>query len=147
MAGALTSTVSFTEIPGIVLLPLLCDQIGKKREIIGLSFLLIAFSSGIVALVSPLSWFVSPILGFNFGGVFALLLAIPAQLVERDKVGSAAGAVISIGYVGALVGPPALGYLRDLMGSFSTGFLILGFVGLMSTTVSFTLPGSGSPRS
>jgi CP family cyanate transporter-like MFS transporter len=147
MAGAVTSTVSFTEIPGIILLPLLCDRIGKKREIIGLSFLLIAISSGIVALVSPLSWFVSPILGFNFGGVFALLLAIPAQLVERDKVGRVAGAIISIGYVGALVGPPALGYLRDLMGSFSMGFLILGFVGLMSTSLSFTLPGSKSPRS
>jgi len=147
MAGAVTSTVSFTEIPGIILLPLLCDQMGKRREIIGLSFLLIAISSGIVALVSHLSWFVSPIFGFNFGGVFALLLAIPAQLVERDKVGRAAGAVISIGYVGALVGPTALGYVRDLMGSFSVGFLILGFVGIMSTSLSFTLPGSKFPRS
>ena len=147
MAGAVTSTVSFTEIPGILLLPLLCDRIGKKREIIGLSFLVIAISSGIVALVSPLSWFVSPILGLNFGGVFALLLGIPAQLAERGKVGRAAGAVISIGYVGALVGPPALGYFRDLTGSFSMGFLILGFVGLMSTSLSFTLPSSKTPVS
>jgi CP family cyanate transporter-like MFS transporter len=144
MAGAITSTVSFTEIPGILLLPLLCDRIGKKKEIIGLSFLLIAVSSAMVALASPLSWFVAPILGITFGGVFALLLAIPAQLAEGNKVGRAAGAVLSIGYVGALLGPPALGYFRDLMGSFSMGFLILGFVGLLSASLSFTLLGSKS---
>jgi len=105
-----------------------------------LSFSLISICSAIVSISPSLSWFVSPILGITFGGTFALLLTLPVELVERGKVGRAAGTIISIGYIGALIGPPLTGYLRDLTGGFGVGFLFMAFVGLFAMGLSYTLP-------
>ncbi len=74
------------------------------------------------------------------GGVFSLLLSLPVELVEAKKVGRAAGAIISIGYAGALVGPPAAGYLRDLTGNFAAAFLATALVGLLAAGLSYRLP-------
>ena len=74
------------------------------------------------------------------GGVFSLLLSLPVELVETKKVGRAAGAIISIGYAGALVGPPVAGYLRDLTGNFTASFLATAFMGLGAAVLSYWLP-------
>jgi len=103
-------------------------------------FLMIAICSAIVSLSPSLSWFVSPLLGLTFGGIFALLLILPVELVEREKVGRTAGAIISIGYVGALIGPPITGYLRDLTGDFAVGFIVMAFFGLVAVGLSYILP-------
>jgi len=140
LAATATSSISFIEIPAVLLIPLLSDRIGRRRIIMISGFSMIAICSAIVSLSPSLSWFVSPVLGLTFGGIFALLLALPVELVEREKVGRAAGAIISIGYVGALIGPPITGYLRDLTGDFSVGFIVMAFVGLVAVGLSYILP-------
>jgi CP family cyanate transporter-like MFS transporter len=141
-AAAATSLISFPEIPGVILFPLISDRTGKGRTILVAGFLVIALGSAGLALYMGATWFVTPVLGVVFGGTFALLLAMPAQLVERRKVASAAGAVISIGYVGALAGPLIAGYIRDLTGSFSMAFLIVAVTGLISAALSLRAPKS-----
>ena len=143
-AAAATSVISFMEIPAIILIPILSDRTGKRKLITILSFLVIAICSVAVALVPSWTWVVAPFLGITFGGVFVLILAMPVELVERNKVGRAAGAIISIGYVGALLSPPIIGYLRDLTGNFSLGFLMMALAGLVSAGLSFALPAARS---
>jgi CP family cyanate transporter-like MFS transporter len=139
-AATATSLISFTEIPGILLFPVLSNRIGRRRMFIFFSFFLIAVCSAIVAFRPSLSWFLSPIFGITFGGTFALLLALPVEIVEGDKVGRAAGAILSIGYLGALLGPPLTGLLRDMTGAFGLGFLILTFAGFVAAGLTYGLP-------
>jgi cyanate permease len=140
LAATATSIISFTEIPAVLLVPVLSDRTGRKKLIIILSFSLISICSVAVALGSFMSWFVTPILGITFGGIFALLLSLPVELVKREKVGGVAGAIISIGYVGALMGPLITGYLRDFTGSFTVGFMVMAFGGLVAVGLSCALP-------
>ncbi len=139
-AATATSIISFAEIPAMFFIPVLSDWTGKRRLIIVLSFVSMSICSATVAASPSLSWFMVPALGITMGGVFSLLLALPVQMVETKKVGRAAGAILSIGYVGALIGPPAAGYLRDLTGNFSAAFLATAFVGLAAAGLSYGLP-------
>ncbi len=69
-----------------------------------------------------------------------MLLALPVEVVEREKVGRAAGAVISIGYFGALIGPPAAGFLRDYTGDFALAFLATALTAVLAAILSCALP-------
>jgi len=138
-AATATSVISFVEVPAVLLIPILSDLTGGRRFILVLGFSLICICSAGLAFNTASSWFVTPVLGTTFGGIFALLLATPVEFFEKEKVASAAGAIISIGYVGALVGPLMTGYLRDSTGSFVVGFLVLALAGLVSAGLSYVL--------
>jgi len=138
-AATATSVISFVEVPAVLLIPILSDVTGGRRFVPVVGFFLISICSAGLAFNPALSWFVNPVLGTTFGGIFALLLVTPVELVGKEKVASAAGAIISIGYVGALTGPLITGYLRDSTGSFVVGFLVLALVGLVSAGLSYVL--------
>jgi CP family cyanate transporter-like MFS transporter len=140
LAATATSVISFLEIPAVLLVPMLSDRTGRRRLIMISSFLLLAISSATVSLSPSSIWLVSPVFGITFGGIFALLLSLPVELVKQEQVGRAAGGIISIGYIGALTGAPITGYLRDLIGDFSFGFMVMGFVGLIAAGLSYILP-------
>jgi MFS family permease len=55
-----------------------------------------------------------------WGAVYTLL----AQMVRAEELGTAFGFSNSISFVGAIVGPTATGWLRDLTGSFSSGCVL-----------------------
>lgn len=141
-ASTATSFISFLEMPSMFLVPLLSDRTGKRRLIIILSFVLMAICSVAVAANPSLSWLAIPVFGITMGGTFSLLLALPVHLAEAKKVGRVAGAIISMGYAGALIGPPAAGYLRDLTGNFAAAFLAMAFIGLLAAGLSYKLPES-----
>ncbi len=146
-AAAATSVISFVEIPAVLLVPVLSDRTGRRTLILILGFSLISICSASLAFNTDSSWFVAPLLGTTFGGIFALLLAMPVELVEQEKVASVAGAIISIGYVGALTGPIITGYLRDLTGNFVAGFLVVALAGLVSVALSYALSAVQPQRS
>jgi CP family cyanate transporter-like MFS transporter len=140
LAATATSVISFLEIPAVLLVPMLSDRTGRRRLIMISSFLLLAICSATVSLSPSSIWLVSPVFGITFGGIFALLLALPVELVKQEQIGRAAGGIISVGYIGALTGAPITGYLRDLIGDFSFGFMVMGFVGLIAAGLSYILP-------
>jgi CP family cyanate transporter-like MFS transporter len=140
LAATATSVISFLEIPAVLLIPMLSDRTGRRRLIMISSFLLLAVSSATISLSPSSIWLLSPVFGITFGGIFALILSLPVELVKQEQVGRAAGAIFSIGYIGALTGAPITGYLRDLTGDFSFGFIVMGFVGLMAAGLSYILP-------
>ncbi|MCJ7596337.1 MAG: MFS transporter [Desulfobacterales bacterium] len=147
-AAAVTSMISFVEVPAVLLVPILSDRTGRRKIIILACFFLIALCAVLVSLAPSWSWAAAPVLGITFGAPFALLLAFPAQFSRHEKVGSAAGLVLSIGYAGALLGPPLAGYVRDITGAFSIGFLGMAGAALLAALLSLALPDSaGRARS
>jgi len=145
-AAAATSVISFVEVPAVLLIPMLSDRTGRRRLILVSGFSLISICAASLALNAGSSWFVAPVLGTTFGGIFALLLAMPVGLVEQEKVASVAGAMISIGYIGALTGPIITGYLRDLTENFIIGFLVMALAGLVSVVLSYALSAAQPQR-
>ncbi len=141
LAGAATSLISFVEVPGILLFPFLSDRTGRGKAIITSSFLLLALSLLILSVKPSLSWALAPVLGTTFGGIFVLLLVFPAQFSSQERIGRAAGAILSLGYIGALVGPILAGYLRDRTGGFSTGFMVMSGAAALAVCLSLTFAG------
>lgn len=139
-SAGVTSLILFVEAPSVLFISMLSDRIGAKRAIMVICFLSLSFCSTVLAFKPSWSWFLSPIFGITLGGIFVLLLTLPVEIAKRDRVGRAAGGIISIGYIGALSGPPLAGYLRELTGNFTLGFIILSFIGLIATTLCFTFP-------
>jgi CP family cyanate transporter-like MFS transporter len=139
-AGAVTSVISFVEVPAILLVPHLSNRAGKGKLIIMMSFLLISMCALATLFHPSLTWIVAPVFGMTFGGAFVLLLAFPAQFTKKEKVGRAAGAILAIGYLGALIGPPFAGYLRDITGSFFSTFMVMAGAGLIAFCLSARFP-------
>ena len=89
-----------------------------------------------------------------WGAVYALL----ARLVRPEELGTAFGFSNSISFIGAIVGPTATGWVRDLTGSFSAGCVLAAVLALAGAALAFAVrvppaltppprprPRSGSP--
>jgi MFS family permease len=89
-----------------------------------------------------------------WGAVYALL----ARLVRAEELGTAFGFSNSLSFVGAIVGPTATGWVRDLTGSFSAGCVLAAALALTGAALAFAVrvppaitppprprPRSGSP--
>ena len=70
-----------------------------------------------------------------WGAVYALL----ARLVRAEELGTAFGFSNSISFVGAIVGPTATGWVRDLTGSFSAGCVLAAVLGLTGVVRAFAV--------
>jgi len=139
-AGMAASIISFLEVPAILLVPFLSHRIGKTKSIIMINFLCIAVLLLILSLKPSFCWVLAPLLGMTFGGTFVLLMAFPAQFSLKAKVGRAAGAILSIGYIGALLGPFSAGYLRDVVGNFFPVFLVMVGASVLAFFLSLAFP-------
>jgi MFS transporter, ACS family, tartrate transporter len=89
-----------------------------------------------------------------WGAVYTLL----ARMVHPEGLGTAFGFSNSISFVGAIVGPTATGWVRDLTGSFSAGCVLASILALVGVALAVALrvppsltpppylpPRSGSP--
>jgi sugar phosphate permease len=77
---------------------------------------------------------ISVVLGRTIISVYVMCLILPVDLFPEEIVGTASGLVISLGYVGGLIGLLLAGYLADTTGSFS--FIPL-FLALISVAIVF----------
>jgi MFS family permease len=89
-----------------------------------------------------------------WGAVYTLL----ARMAHPEELGTAFGFSNSISFVGAIVGPTATGWVRDLTGSFSAGCVLASILALVGVALAVALrvppsltpppyppPRSGSP--
>jgi MFS transporter, ACS family, D-galactonate transporter len=70
-----------------------------------------------------------------WGAVYTLL----ARMVRPEELGTAFGFSNSISFVGAIVGPIATGWVRDLTGSFSAGCLLASILALVGVALAVAL--------
>lgn len=119
-AAILESLVAVAGVPGIIIIPVASDRLKRRKPFLWVSGIV----SGVAALAltfSPpmLLYVLAIILGITVIAIYVMCLILPVDLFPRDLVGTASGLVISLGYVGGLIGPFAAGYLADFTGSFS----------------------------
>lgn len=127
------------------------DKLGRKASL----FLMMA-AQGIVMLLffhmggrPALLYLGAALIGFNFGGNFALFPAVTADLFGNKNVGRNYGWVFSAYGVGGIVGPIMAGKFGDLVGSkgveaWHPAFIIAGIGCLVAAVLALTLT---APRS
>lgn len=116
--------VTFWSLMGTVLGPLLVRGVGLQSALLMGSAVALAGQAGLLAL-PRLGVLWASLLGAGTNVVFTLGLAAPALLAPGQRVGAAAGVVLTLGYVGAFLGPVLVGALRDLTGGFTAGWVLL----------------------
>jgi len=125
-AGLVVALYTLAGTPALIFFPVISDKIGLRKPFIWLPLLIL----GPIAYLLPFShesniWLISAIFGILVCSVFTLMFIVPIERVGIERAGSAMGFVLSIGYIGGLLGPWLVGYLSDLLNEFETSFLII----------------------
>lgn len=123
---------------GRILWGVISDAIGRRRSIIILTFtqgvfvILFTYMAGSELLL----YLAATLIGFNYGGLFALFPATTADVFGTKNVGLNYPYVFLAYGFGGIFGPILGGYLGDL-GNFPAAFTISGVLVLLSTLLIF----------
>ncbi len=117
-----------------------CDQSGRR-----ISIVIMMATQGLFVSIFPFIadqpwplYVVAALIGFNFGGNFALFPAITTDTFGHKFFGSNYSYVFLAYAVGGTVGPMLGGYLGS-MGNYELAFLITGVMSLVAATIIFTV--------
>ena len=147
VSGLITSVALWVGVPSVLLLSRLSARLGRRKPFLWGPTLLLTVASYAVLLVNvPLAWVLMFFAGIGTSIRFATILSLPVEMVEPGQGGAATGLMMSIGYIGALVGPLVGGYIIDKTGSYNWVFISLAIVSAATVAVCFIIPETGRAR-
>jgi sugar phosphate permease len=140
-AASVISTVLAFSIAGRLLMGWLADRIAKKRVMV-LIYLLIAGSIPLLffAADARAMYAFAVIFGLGLGGEYMIIPLMAAELFGVKVLGRLMGVVLTADGVAEAVAPMGVGYLRDVTGSYRTGFVVLIAVALAGAIAISALP-------
>ena len=116
----------FLNLPSSLIIPYVSDKTGgTKTSLIVSCAILLPAALGMSFFPLALTWVYPFLMGSAMGGILALSFALPLQYVEPRLVGSVAGANLLVGYGGTFAGPIIIGWVHDLTGGFTGGWLLV----------------------
>lgn len=131
-------------VPAIFLAPVLSDRTGLRRPFLwGPHALIAALLLVMPAVPRDILPLVSVGLGFAEMAIFALALLLPVDLFSADEIGRASGVVISVAYLGALLGPLGSGIAVDLVQTFDVTLIAFALLSVASVFAVVALPETG----
>jgi CP family cyanate transporter-like MFS transporter len=140
-SGLDTSLIFWIGIPSVLLLSLVSAKLGRRKPLLwGSSVLLIGAMCAALLIDPALIWVVALFTGAANAIRFSTILSLPVEMVHPHQTGMASGLVMSIGYMGALVGPLIGGIILDSTGSYEWIFLSLVIVSAIATALVFPIP-------
>ncbi len=145
LAALIASVNGWVSTPVILLMPWASYKVGVRKPFLWASAIITALASwGAIYVTVPYGWLLMVVLGIPLGGAFPMMLALPIELVPREYVGAASGIVLSVGYIGGLVGPWLAGYILDVTGTLNAALMILAGVAMAWAVTAFVIPETGS---
>ena len=147
VASLMTSALYFLAIPATLIIPLLSDRIGRRKPFLWILALLAAGASyGL--LVTPLAfgWILAATLGFATAGIMVVCYMLPVEMVSISALGRASGIIVSVGFVGGIVGPFIAGLLRDVTQSFVAVISLLVLSALLAAVIAALVRETGKGR-
>ena len=126
---------------GMIVNAWLSDRTGKTYRHMILPGILEAICLVIVAVtVNP--WIAVPVLAIMFFAHNAIqgpLLALPNTFLKGKGAATGLATINMVGMVGGVLGPPLMGWARDLTGSYQSGLAVLSLTMLAASGVVFML--------
>jgi len=146
LAAFMTSVILWLHLPIVFIAPWASDRIGLRKPFLWPSFIVLALAS-LSAIYAPLSfgWSITIALGIALSVQFPIIFTLPPELVSAEGVGRASGMILSIGYIGGLIGPWLAGYIMDITGTLNLHLIVLAGLATIVTYLAFRLPETG-PR-
>ena len=145
LAGLLASIVLWAGIPTVFLMPRLAYKLGVRKPFIWLPSIIIAIVTlGAIRMDLSLMWLPMLLLGITDNTRFAIIMALPVEMMPEEEVGTASGLVLSFGYSGAIIGPLVGGRILDITGSLDLSLLVLAGISIASAVIARRLPETGN---
>jgi CP family cyanate transporter-like MFS transporter len=119
-----------------------------RRAVIGVSGLAVALGLALFVTWPDQSvWLCAVAIGGGTTFAFSVCMAAPATMASAQRVGITAGVLLALGYAESALGPIALGGLRDALGSYEAGWLLVLTMAGVLAAAAFGIPGRTSDRS
>lgn len=145
LAALIASISLWVVIPAAFFIPRLSYKLGVMKPFIWVSSFVLAFISlGAIFINVPMGWILMPLAGIFNSARFIIILALPVEMVPKEAVGTASGLILSVGYIGGVIGPLIGGYFFDLTGNLDLSFLLLIGVSVATGSIALKLPEIGS---
>ncbi|MFQ5763194.1 MAG: CynX/NimT family MFS transporter, partial [Candidatus Bathyarchaeia archaeon] len=147
-AAFTVSVLGLVSIPAILLIPFCSDRIGLRKPFLWVSGLASAAAAyGLVFSPTILDAVFMGILGATVAALFMIPLFLSIDLVEPRMVGSATGMIVSVGYLGGVVGPWTMGLITDIAGGFGHIPITLIIASIVAALIALAMPETGRRRS
>ena len=149
LTGLLTSIMLWVGIPTILLVPTFYSRINiSKRLLIWVPSLIFAFLAVWILYASMFSIFLIMVIAGIINILrFNTLLSLPVEIMPKEHSGVAGGVVVSVGYMGAVIGPSMAGQILDITGSFQSIFIILSVLSVITMCLTFLIPSGNKNKS
>ena len=144
LAALIASSRCWASLLGMFLVPWASHKLGLRKPFMWGSALLLMVATWITLYMpAQWGWTLMAVVGIATSGTFAMILALPIEMLPGNAVGTASGAILSIGYIGGLVGPWLTGKVVDATGSFDDALVGLVVVAAVWAVVGFLMPETG----
>jgi len=144
LAGLISSITMWVGIPAVLLMPRLAYKLGLRKPFLWVPSIVLALASwGAIHVSLRMSWLLMALVGVANNTRFVTIMALPVDMMSKEEVGTASGLVLSIGYIGGIIGPLIGGRILDLTGSLDLSLLVLVGVSIAAAGIAFTLPETG----
>ncbi len=144
LAGLITSVTLWVAIPTVLLLPRLSHKLGLRKPFLWVPAIILALSAwGVMHIPLSLSLLIMTLAGIGTTTLFTMILILPVDMRPKEEVGTASGLVISVGYIGGILGPLIGGHILDRTGSLDLSLLILIWIAVAAVIIAFRLPETG----
>ena len=144
LAALIASLFLWVGIPSVLLAPRLSNKVGLRKPFMWGPSIILAFTSLWAIYVNvPMGWALMTVASIAHNIRLVIVLALPIELVPKKAVGTASGLLLSIGYIGGIIGPLIGGHILDLTGSLNLSLLILVGVSIAAAGVAFKIPETG----
>lgn len=145
LSTLITSAIVWAGLPLVFIAPWASDKIGLRKPFLWVTFIILVLAPFAAVYGSlSLSWFIAIVVGIAVQIQFPIILSLSPEIVPAEGVGRASGMVLSIGYIGGLVGPWITGYIVDITGTFKLAFILLALMAAVATFFALRLPETGS---
>jgi cyanate permease len=97
------------------------------------------------AIDAPLQvgWLLMILAGVSDGAKLTTTMTVVVETTPKEEVGLASGLVLSIGYIGGVIGPLVGGRVLDLTGNLDLSLIILVVVSAVAAGIVYWLPETG----
>ena len=140
LAGLISSITLWVGIPTGILMPRLFQKLESKKSVLWISSLTTTLvAGGALGMNLASSWVIMVLAGVAITSRFIILMTLLVEFVSAEEVGAASGLMLSIGYVGGIVGPLIGGYTFDLTGGLDPMLFTLVGVSVAAIIISLKL--------
>lgn len=144
-SGLIASLPLFAAIPANIAIPFVSDRWRKRKPFLWLTG---AVNAGAFIMLISTPLFFQPaaaaILGFSLGSIFVMVYVVPVESTSYSSLGRAMGFIVSLGFLGGVIGPYVAGLIRDLSGNFAIVFIAEAALSIVISILAFTLPETGT---